>query len=292
MRASADWAAIAAVKAALKSPSSPTATATRPQAAQQMLRLSGADAVMIGRAAQGRPWLVGDVAHLSRNRPPAARASLSPSASRSRSSISTPFSRRWGRSPACATPASILPPMSTAPASARAIRLAACAARETDPDEARRLWPRLFSTPPRRGRGMTTEESRARDARGQRHARGCAFRAGAVAPAFSRRCRTPIFTVRRRRHDRRRQRRRRGLFRDVEADPDRRGARQDPAFRLFAADARSPRCANAARRSTNIKLISGALRRASGASTRIALPCPGIGRMFSSCCRNEQLLKK
>jgi tRNA-dihydrouridine synthase len=28
-----------------------------------MRMLSGADAVMIGRAAQGRPWLVGDVAH-------------------------------------------------------------------------------------------------------------------------------------------------------------------------------------------------------------------------------------
>ena len=42
-----------------------------------MLRLSGADAVMIGRAALGRPWLVGDAAHYlatGRLRPEPSRA--------------------------------------------------------------------------------------------------------------------------------------------------------------------------------------------------------------------------
>ena len=34
-----------------------------PQRAAQVLRDTGADAVMIGRAAQGRPWIFGEVAH-------------------------------------------------------------------------------------------------------------------------------------------------------------------------------------------------------------------------------------
>jgi len=59
----ADWAAIAAVKAAVRVPVVANGDCDSPQAAKEMLRLSGADAVMIGRAAQGRPWLVGDAAH-------------------------------------------------------------------------------------------------------------------------------------------------------------------------------------------------------------------------------------
>ena len=59
----ADWAAIAAVRAAVTIPVVANGDCDSPKAAEEMLRLSGADAVMIGRAAQGRPWLVGDVAH-------------------------------------------------------------------------------------------------------------------------------------------------------------------------------------------------------------------------------------
>jgi tRNA-dihydrouridine synthase B len=59
----ADWAAIASVKRAVSVPVVANGDCRGPEDAAHMLGMSGADAVMIGRAAQGRPWLVGDVAH-------------------------------------------------------------------------------------------------------------------------------------------------------------------------------------------------------------------------------------
>ncbi len=59
----ADWAAIGAVKRSVRIPVVANGDCSSPEAAREMLRLSGADAVMIGRAALGRPWLVGDIAH-------------------------------------------------------------------------------------------------------------------------------------------------------------------------------------------------------------------------------------
>lgn len=59
----ADWGAIAAVKQSVSIPVVANGDCHSPDDAAQMLELSGADAVMIGRAAQGRPWLVGDIAH-------------------------------------------------------------------------------------------------------------------------------------------------------------------------------------------------------------------------------------
>jgi len=59
----ADWAAIGEVKRAVRIPVVANGDCASPEAARDMLRLSGADAVMIGRAALGRPWLVGDITH-------------------------------------------------------------------------------------------------------------------------------------------------------------------------------------------------------------------------------------
>ena len=39
------------------------ATSTRPEKARDVLAYTGADAVMIGRAAQGRPWIFREIAH-------------------------------------------------------------------------------------------------------------------------------------------------------------------------------------------------------------------------------------
>ena len=54
---------VAAIKAALRVPVVANGDIDSPEAAQAVLRATGADAVMIGRAAQGRPWLFREIAH-------------------------------------------------------------------------------------------------------------------------------------------------------------------------------------------------------------------------------------
>ena len=53
----------AAVKAAVGVPVVANGDITSPEKALAVLRHTGADAIMIGRAAQGRPWIFGDIAH-------------------------------------------------------------------------------------------------------------------------------------------------------------------------------------------------------------------------------------
>ena len=62
-KGAADWDAIAAVKAVVSIPVVANGDLTDVSDAPAMLARSGADAVMVGRGAQGRPWLPGDVAH-------------------------------------------------------------------------------------------------------------------------------------------------------------------------------------------------------------------------------------
>ena len=59
----AEYDTIAAVKAAVSVPVVANGDIDSPHKAQEVLRRTGADAVMIGRAAQGRPWIFREVAH-------------------------------------------------------------------------------------------------------------------------------------------------------------------------------------------------------------------------------------
>ena len=59
----AEYDTVAAVKAALRIPVVANGDIDSPQKAQAVLQHTGADALMIGRAAQGRPWIFREIAH-------------------------------------------------------------------------------------------------------------------------------------------------------------------------------------------------------------------------------------
>ncbi|WP_101924885.1 MULTISPECIES: tRNA dihydrouridine synthase DusB [Luteimonas] len=60
---SAEYDTIAAIKAALSIPIIANGDIDSPQKALAVLRHTGVDAVMVGRAAQGRPWIFREIAH-------------------------------------------------------------------------------------------------------------------------------------------------------------------------------------------------------------------------------------
>ena len=59
----AEYDTIAAVKAAARIPIIANGDITSPEKARQVLARTGADAIMIGRAAQGRPWIFREIEH-------------------------------------------------------------------------------------------------------------------------------------------------------------------------------------------------------------------------------------
>ncbi|GAA3982921.1 tRNA dihydrouridine synthase DusB [Comamonas faecalis] len=62
-RGQAEYDTIAAVKAAVGVPVVANGDIDSPEKARQVLAATGADALMIGRAAQGRPWIFREIAH-------------------------------------------------------------------------------------------------------------------------------------------------------------------------------------------------------------------------------------
>jgi len=62
----AEYDTIAAVKRSVNIPIIANGDITSPEKARHVLKYSGADAVMIGRAAQGRPWLFREIEHFLR----------------------------------------------------------------------------------------------------------------------------------------------------------------------------------------------------------------------------------
>ena len=59
----AEYETIAAVKAAVRIPVVANGDVDGPEKAREVLDATGADAVMVGRAAQGRPWIFREIAH-------------------------------------------------------------------------------------------------------------------------------------------------------------------------------------------------------------------------------------
>ncbi|MBT8567178.1 tRNA dihydrouridine synthase DusB [Polynucleobacter paneuropaeus] len=59
----AEYETIQAVKSSVRIPVVANGDITTPEKAAQVLKLTGADAIMIGRAAQGRPWIFREIAH-------------------------------------------------------------------------------------------------------------------------------------------------------------------------------------------------------------------------------------
>ncbi len=59
----AEYETIAAIKRAVRIPVIANGDVTSPQKARDVLAATGADALMIGRAAQGRPWIFREIAH-------------------------------------------------------------------------------------------------------------------------------------------------------------------------------------------------------------------------------------
>ncbi len=62
-RGAAEYGTIAAVKAAVRIPVVANGDVDTPEKARAVLAATGADAVMVGRAAQGRPWIFREIAH-------------------------------------------------------------------------------------------------------------------------------------------------------------------------------------------------------------------------------------
>ena len=102
----AEYDTIAAVKAAVRVPVVANGDITTPEKARDVLACTGADAIMIGRAAQGRPWIFREIAHFLATGTPSGAAAGGRSAGGCCSIICRTTTRSTASSPACAARAS------------------------------------------------------------------------------------------------------------------------------------------------------------------------------------------
>jgi tRNA-dihydrouridine synthase B len=84
----AEYDTIAAVKQAVKVPVVANGDINSPEKARDVLAYTGADAIMVGRAAQGRPWIFREIAHFL-----ATGEHLAPPGGRAASSAARAFAR-------------------------------------------------------------------------------------------------------------------------------------------------------------------------------------------------------
>ena len=63
---------VADIKSRVRIPVVANGDIASPEAAQRVLQATGADAVMVGRAAQGRPWIFSEIAHFLARTPRAS----------------------------------------------------------------------------------------------------------------------------------------------------------------------------------------------------------------------------
>ena len=101
-----EYETVRAVKRAVRIPVFANGDIATPQRARDVLAHTGADGLMIGRAAQGRPWIFREIAHYLATGDDAAAARRSTRRAPRSSSTSTITTRSTARSSACASRAS------------------------------------------------------------------------------------------------------------------------------------------------------------------------------------------